>query len=113
MQQRTKNTRLKDREIRPSLTPEGREKQIGSLAMDLAERQIIEGTASSQVITHFLKIISTREELEKKLLEKEMELKEAKTESIQSAKKIEELYAKAIEAMRSYSGNTEENQNEY
>lgn len=90
--------------IRPALTPESRENQLISLAINLAEKQLLEGTASSQVITHYLKLGSTKERLEKEKLEKENELLRAKTEALQSAKHVEELYAEAIQAMRSYSG---------
>ena len=93
-------------QIRPALTPESRENQLISLAIDLAEKQLLEGTASSQVITHYLKLGSTKERLEKEKLEKENELLRAKTEALQSAKQIEELYAEAIRAMRSYSGDS-------
>nr|DAW19384.1 MAG TPA: hypothetical protein [Caudoviricetes sp.] len=89
---------------RPAVTPEGREDQMISLAVDLAEKQLREGTASSQVITHFLKLATTRENLEKEKLRHENELLKAKTEVLQSSKHVEELYAKAIDAMRSYSG---------
>lgn len=88
--------------IRPALTPEAREKQLISLAVDLAEKQLIEGTASSQVITHYLKLGSTKEKLEKEILEKQKELISAKTKNLQSSERIEELYAQALEAMRSY-----------
>ena len=92
------------RKMRPALTPEARENQLISLAVDLAEKQLREGTASSQVITHYLKLGSTKEKLEKEILEKQKELIEAKTQSLQSAKRIEELYENALEAMRRYSG---------
>lgn len=75
-----------------------------SLAVDLAERQLLEGTASAQVITHYLKLGTLKEQLEREKLEKENELLRAKTEALQSAQHIEELYAEAIKAMRSYSG---------
>ena len=88
----------------PALTPEGRENQLISLAIDLAEKQLSEGTASSQVITHYLKLGSTKEMLEKEKLRKENELLKAKTESLQSAKRVEELYKDALNAMRRYSG---------
>lgn len=88
----------------PATTPEGRENQLINLAVDLAERQLSEGTASSQVITHYLKLGTTKERLEKEKLEKENELLKAKTEAIQSAKRVEELYKDALNAMRSYSG---------
>lgn len=90
---------------RPGLTPEARENQLISLAVDLAEKQLMEGTASSQVITHYLKLGSTKERLEKEKLEEENKLLRAKTEALQSAKKSEELFEEAIKAMRSYSGN--------
>lgn len=92
------------RKIRPALTQEARESQMVSLAIDLAERQLLEGTASSQVITHYLKLGSTKERIEKEILEKQKELIEAKTQSLQSAKRIEDLYANALSAMRNYSG---------
>ena len=89
---------------RPARTPEGREEQLISLAIDLAEKQLEEGTASAQVITHYLKLASTRERLEKEKLERENELLKAKTESLKSMAKVEELYSEAIAAMRTYSG---------
>lgn len=78
-----------------------------SLAIDLAEQQLRDGTASSQVITHYLKLGSTKERIEKEILEKQKDLIEAKTQSLQSAKRIEELYADAINAMRSYAGGSD------
>lgn len=89
----------------PATTPEARENQMISLAVDLAEKQLHDGTASSQVITHFLKLGSTKERIEKEILEKQKDLIVAKTESIQSGKRIEELYINALNAMRAYSGN--------
>jgi hypothetical protein len=70
----------------------------------LAEKQILNGKASSQVITHFLKLASSKEKLEKEKLQRENELLKAKTEAVQSAKRVEELYTNALNAMRSYSG---------
>lgn len=98
------------RRIRPALTPEARENQMIALAVDLAEKQLMEGTASSQVITHYLKLGSTKERIEKEILEKQKELIAAKTENLKSAKRIEELYAEAISAMRRYSGHGDENE---
>ena len=89
---------------RPALTPEARENQMIALAVDLAEKQLIEGTASSQVITHYLKLATQKEKLENEIREKQRELISAKTESIQSSQRIEELYADAIKAMKRYSG---------
>ena len=88
----------------PASTPEGRENQLISMAYDAAEEMILNGTASSQVITHFLKLGSIKEKRELALLEQELELKKAKTEAIQSAKRVEELYSKALKAMKSYTG---------
>ena len=92
------------RKLRPAFSPEARENQLVSLAVDLAEKQLMEGTASSQVITHYLKLGSTKERIEKEILEKQKELIEAKTQSLQSAQRIEELYTNALNAMRNYSG---------
>lgn len=93
--------------MRPAFTPEARENQMIALAVDLAEKQLREGTASSQVITHYLKLGSTKERIEKEILEKQKELITAKTENLQSAKRIEELYTEAIGAMRRYQGEGE------
>lgn len=87
----------------PAMTPEARENQLISLAVDLAEKQLKEGRASSQVICHYLKLASSKEKLEKELLEKQVELAAAKTEMLQSAKRTEEMYINAINAMKSYS----------
>ena len=95
------------RKIRPALSPEARENQMISLAVDLAEKQLMEGTASSQVITHYLKLGSTKDRLEREKLEKENELLRAKTEALQSAQRVEELYKSALDAMRKYSGEDE------
>lgn len=94
----------KSDKIRPALTPEARENQLIYLATELAEQQLRDGTASSQVITHYLKLGSTKERIEKEILMKQKDLISAKTEALQSAKRIEELYANAISAMRQYSG---------
>lgn len=89
---------------RPATTPEAKENQMISLAFDLVEQRLLDGTASSQETTHFLKLASAKARLEKEKLELENELIKAKTESLQSAKRIEELYADAINAMKRYSG---------
>ncbi len=95
-------TRVNFPEERPAVTPEARENQMIELATRLAEQQLREGTASSQVITHYLKLGSTRERLEKEIMEKQRELISAKTEAIQSAKKVEELYDAAMSALTTY-----------
>lgn len=92
---------------RPALTPESREKQLISMAVDLAERQLAEGTASSQVITHFLKLGSERERLERERLEEENKLLRAKTKAYEDQGEYKELVADAIKAMRNYKGQGE------
>jgi len=92
------------RKLQPAQTPEAREQQLIGLAVDLAAQQLMDGTASSQVITHFLKLGTEKERLEREKLQKENELLRAKTESLESAKRIEELYAEAIRSMRAYGG---------
>lgn len=91
----------------PASTPEARENQMIALAVDLAEKQLRDGTASPSVITHYLKLGSTREALEKEMLSKKTELVSAQKETLESTKHIEELYSQAIEAMRLYSGSGE------
>ena len=93
------------RKMRPALTPEARENQLISMATDLAEKQLREGTASSQVITHFLKLGSTKERIEKEILERQKELIEAKTQSYRSQENMDSIYKEAIAAMKKYSGN--------
>ena len=92
----------------PATTPEARENQLIALAVDLAEKQLLEGTASSQVISHYLKLGSTKENIEKEILLKQKDLIQAKTDAIQSAKRVEELYTNALAAMRSYSGRVDD-----
>ena len=96
------------KKMRPALTPEARENQLIYLAIDLAEQQLRDGTASSQVITHYLKLGSTKEKIEKEILEKQKDLLVAKTEALQSSKRIEELYSEAISAMKNYGGHSDE-----
>jgi len=101
----TVSSNKETRAFRPALTPEVRENQMISLAVDLAEKQLRDGTASSQVITHYLKLGTAKAKLEAAKLEKEVQLVTAKTEQIQSTQRSEELFEKAIAAMRQYSGN--------
>ena len=88
----------------PAQDPVAREKQLINLAVDLAEKQLIEGTASPSVLTHYLKLASTRETVEREILEKQAKLITAKTDSISQAKDAEEMVKQAIDAMRAYSG---------
>ena len=90
--------------MRPCLTPEAEENRLISMAHNLAAQQLADGTASSQVITHFLKEGSTKARLERDRLIEENKLLKAKTESLQSAKHVEELYAEAMNAFKHYQG---------
>lgn len=91
----------------PAKTPEGRENQLINLAIDLAEKQLANGTASAQVQTHFLRLGTVRAKLELEKIQQENLLLAAKTEALESAKHIEQLYAEALKAMRSYQGQEE------
>jgi len=101
------------RNSRPAITPEGRESQLVSLAMDLAEKQMTEGTASAQVITHYLKLGTVREQMEQERLLRENELLRAKVDTLASAKRVEELYEEALLAMRKYSGQEVESYDDF
>ena len=89
---------------RPALTPEARENQLISLAIDLVEQRLIDGTASSQETTHFLKLASTKAKIEKEILLEQKKLIAAKTESLESSKEMRGLYEEALNAMKRYSG---------
>lgn len=99
---RAKQAEGRTRRRRPATSPEGREQEVASAAYDLAEEQIEQGTASSQVITHFLKMGSRREQLERQRIEHENELLQVKRKAIEDQARIEELYTNAISAMKSY-----------
>lgn len=88
----------------PARTPEEQENRMVGLAVDLAEKQLRDGTATAQVITHYLKLGSTREQLEQEKLARENQLLEAKREAMESAHRVEELYGQALQAMRTYAG---------
>lgn len=98
---------------RPPLTPEAKESQMISLAHDLAEKQLREGTASSQVITHFLKMGSEKERLEREKLEEENRLLRAKTKAIDNEGEYRKLVEDAINAIRGYRGRSEDNGDPY
>lgn len=89
---------------RPAISPEARENQMISYAMDLVEQRLIDGTASSQETTHFLKLASTKARLEKEILERQKDLITAKTESLRSEERMERLMTEAINAIRGYQG---------
>lgn len=92
---------------RPATTPEQRENQLIALAVDVAEQQMLAGTASAQVISHFLKLGSSREKLEKERIARENELMQAKIEAMAVQKQLVELYEDAISAMRVYGGQSD------
>ena len=89
---------------RPATTPEARENQLIAMAFDLVEQRLRDGTATSQETTHFLKLGSEKERLERDILKQQRDLMEAKAEALRSAKRVEELYADAITAFKRYSG---------
>lgn len=98
---------------RKALSPEARENQLIARAIDLAEQQLIDGTASSQVITHFLKLGTTKAELEKEKLRIETKKAEAQIKSMQNADEMKEVYEKALKAMRNYQGYGDPDEYEY
>lgn len=110
----TKSDKVVKKE-RPPISPEAREQQMIGYAMDLAEKQLREGTASSQVISLYLKLGSMENKRRMEKLEEENKLLRAKTEALQSAAKSEELYSKALKAMSRYAGLSggEEDENVY
>lgn len=90
--------------IRPALSPEAEEQQMVYLATNLAKKQLMDGTASSQVITHYLKLGSQREKIEREILEKQGRLLDAKADAVQSTEKLGRLYEDALKAFKTYSG---------
>lgn len=104
------STSTSSKKMRPALTPEAEEGQMISLAMDLVKRRLIEGTASSQETTHFLKLATRTEQLKREQLEEENRLLRAKTTALQSSEEIKALYTEALKAMRTYSGQGDANE---
>lgn len=96
---------LPKRKTKAAQSIEERESQLCALAYDLVEQRLLNGTATSQETTHFLRLGSSRERLEREILQRQKELTEAKTENIRSSAHNDELYSRAIEAMGRYSGN--------
>lgn len=96
------------RRMRPALTPEARENQLISLAVDCVEERLRNGTATSQEIVHFLKLGSSREKLEKEKIALENELVKAKTEAVAASKDVKEMYEEAMASFRRYSGQEDE-----
>ena len=99
---------LDNREIRPAISSDAREKQLINMAMTLAEQQLRDGTASSQVITHYLKLATQKDQTELELLALQKELVKAKTEALEAAQRNEEMFAEAIRAMAEYSGEADD-----
>jgi hypothetical protein len=92
------------RRAAPATDPESRENQMITLATNQAEKMLLEGRAPTPIVVHYLRLASTKNQLEKEKLRKENLLLEARANAIESAARTEELYAKAIEAMREYAG---------
>lgn len=93
-------------------TVEGRERQLISLAYERVGEKMLKGTATSQELVFFLKLGTTREQIEREIKERERELITAKTEAIKSQKRVEDLYANAIKAFTSYQGREDEDYEE-
>lgn len=104
----TKPSEALPRKMRPALTPEAHEGQMISLAMDLVEQRLRNGTATSQETTHFLKLASGKERLELEMMRKQMDLMEAKIKSYEAQDKMEDLLTRALDAFKRYSGHDEE-----
>lgn len=101
------------RRMRPALTPEARESQLISMATDLIEQRLRDGTASSQETTAIIKGTLAKARLEVEILKKQKELIEAKTESLKKNDRMEELYTNAMNAMRRYTGQDSEDDDGY
>ena len=107
-----KTTGTVSKKIRPAISPEARESQMISLAVDLAEQQLLDGTASAQVITHYLKLGTVKEKLEREKLEEENKLLREKTKTLQSMQNMEKLYKDVMDAVKKYSGHPVEEDEE-
>lgn len=107
MAKESKTTKKQPMNRRHAMSLENREQQMITLAVDLAEQQLREGSASSQLITHYLKLATTREKIEQETMLANQKLIKAKVESLESASRIEELYSEAISAMKRYGGNAD------
>lgn len=87
-----------------AMTPEDREDELILLATNLAEQRLRDGTASNQLIAEIMRMGTTKERLQKEKLRRENEMLRAKTEAIEAQKHTDEMYQKALDAMRSYAG---------
>ena len=100
----TKTSASKKTRMPPAKSPEEQEQRMISAAVNLAEQQLLEGTASSQVICHYLKLASSKNRVEKEKMQEEIKLLRAKTKTIESAERMELVYKEALDAMKEYSG---------
>lgn len=107
---RVKTSVNPEKKVRPALNPEAEEDQMIALTFDLVKQRLIDGTASSQETTHFLKVAYSREKdrLELEKIKEENKLLRAKTQAIEDERKTNETYVKAIEAMLHYQGRDED-----
>lgn len=96
------------RSVRPALSPDAEEQQMINLAVNLAKQKLIDGTASSQILVHYLKLATENTQLEREKLRSENLLLEAKREAIQSQQRDEELYKEVLDALKLYSGRSHE-----
>ena len=92
------------RRLRPGLSPEADENQLISLSIDAAKKMLVEGTAPTSIVLHYLKLATTRERMEREMMATQKELMEAKKQALESQAKVEQLYVNAMKAMRRYSG---------
>lgn len=92
------------RRVPPARTPEQREEQLINLAMDNAERLLVDGNAPSQVITHFLKLADSKYKAEIEKLKSDTALSDAKLESLKIQQRTDEKYEEALNAFRIYTG---------
>ncbi len=94
----------KSRKSIPAKTSEAREQQLVNLAMNLAEQKLRDGTASSQIICHFLDLATEKAKLEQEKIRADVKLRDAQVDSLESQKTSEELYGKVIQALKRYKG---------
>lgn len=92
----------KVRAMKPALTQEALDSQNIALATDLVRERLINGTASSQETTHYLKLGSEKSRLEIEKLKRENELLRAKTEEIKAHKQMNDMIQEALMAFKSY-----------
>lgn len=98
---------------RRARSPEARERELTALAMDKVEERMRTGAATAAEYTHFLKLATVQAELEKEKTRNENELLKARVENLAMQARLEEVYSNALQAMRAYSGNTDEDQEDY